>query len=1125
MSIKRHFLGACAGTKIKGVFEPGHRVETPRGFEPHTFDWRADPGTSRNSAGILPSTMVGDFDTMVRQPYDYDAYHCSYILYDLRTGLPWESPNGGFYQPRVNKDGVRWLKGQDFAVETTTFVADCDTIGHLLWNPTERADTERKIRECPHLQKAFVYFTPKGYRVVQRLMRSIDVEDVEPIHLEWLLQLEKFGIMADAKCRDWTHLMRTANHVKGGQRFKGAFWNYENECPIDIEEYLDALDPLPIIELPGKPKARRSERKRDTSTSTNKRSKRKSLGEIVFTSDIPVAWDDKCKQIGRAVMESPQSGVRDDYFGIFGLLLRQHTPPQYLPEIARRIAFYADSKDIEDKVTMAHSTIEKWKDGKAHRGLTSLKANNLKVAEVVFQLTYEGEDNRIVAQLSENKTETILIHSPLEANLIMENVYRYADRKVIILHVDAGLGKSYAAWRVAVERMASGMPARDATPMERLTHRWSPESKTIICQDKNSLVLQTLGDIQELGHAEAVRFFGIASLKDEAGRSVCAYPEQAEALTQGKQSVLFNLCLGGEKEGHPKNCPEVGTCAAYLGRTTPKPPGSPIGLCTPLLAKKAQEEIGKGASFFFDEPSAYLKTESVTADEIQFGLDNLPLFSRHYGRSMKPVLTAVLHWTRSIAVPVEGSETTDFVKIIEQAADVIDHDDIRIAMQECRVDDTNDIVKNAIECATAAFDSVDEDTGETIKAPSKAPPLLKRDMLKLRMVPGHAARVGKASRVLKLIWDAVTAPEATKAVAWVEEVGEDRVLSVMQPQDYLVDILRREEGCVVSDANAELHIEIIEKIIVYKPEVVRLYGGDAMPVERVLLKHGGANKTGWFSDRRLTLETGMVDAVKAAVDFANEKPLKHPEDSVLTLITFKQLRNVIEWALGQQDMNETEWSQRKADIELGWKLVHKTTAGLGEAAKLLRPILTQWRGKWILGHYHGIRGMNNAKNTDVIVTIGDPWTNRLTVAREASYLQLDPESRQEQYVRAELEQAQQRGRTSQRTKPLRALHIGMQVPSSHLWTSGTVTFRSPPEGAPRKERGVTPEALRFLLDSSGLKDVAVAKEAGLSRQRLYRLCLPVAHTDARPCTAATLELIEGAIARLTEQNSTEQTSS
>jgi hypothetical protein len=116
---------------------------------------------------------------------------------------------------------------------------------------------------------------------------------------------------------------------------------------------------------------------------------------------------------------------------------------------------------------------------------------------------------------------------------------------------------------------------------------------------------------------------------------------------------------------------------------------------------------------------------------------------------------------------------------------------------------------------------------------SRAPPIQRADIYVAKGSENYAKRLGNASRVLGTLHRAVTTP--VRVAVRVEKRGEAHALVLTMPRTDLTRALKRQGSVVVTDANAELHLPVFEKIVGYAPRFHRFAAADGAPIARTLL--------------------------------------------------------------------------------------------------------------------------------------------------------------------------------------------------------------------------------------------------------------------------------------------------
>jgi hypothetical protein len=310
-----------------------------------------------------------------------------------------------------------------------------------------------------------------------------------------------------------------------------------------------------------------------------------------------------------------------------------------------------------------------------------------------------------------------------------------------------------------------------------------------------------------------------------------------------------------------------------------------------------------------------------------------------------------------------------------------------------------------------------------------------------------------------------------EAAARIEEtVTFGRVLLLTFARERLSDALKREGAVVVTDANADLHLPLMAKVVGYTPPLHQFAAVDGAPIARTLLRCGTATRKGWLRGGKLVLDGSLVTAVRAALEWAREDANARK----IGLITMHVVELAIAAALRPKD--ET--------VEKAWKSAGQSQEALDQARSLLGPLLRGWPGEIRLAHYGAVRGLNDMADVDCLITLGDPWPNLGEVRNDVAFLKLEEswEKRLEALCRAELQQAHGRLRTVHRTRPGRALHIGNVLPGGTGW-SGAVEVRRLDGGRPQTHSTTDPAEVQALVEAAGGTSSA-ADQVGCSMRSL-----------------------------------------
>lgn len=176
-------------------------VDPPRG----TSDWRAERGSPENLRGVRPDYQVMHVDGALRQHWSTDAHFVLYIVRHNGTPI--------MKQPRVNKDGLEWLREEGYELTLEGLAADIDNPGHRVWSSQEEARVAVMAAKGK-TPTAIVYATRGGLRIVQPVTRRLRPEEAEGSIATWLGQLEVAGLVPDRACLDWTRHYRLPHVVR-----------------------------------------------------------------------------------------------------------------------------------------------------------------------------------------------------------------------------------------------------------------------------------------------------------------------------------------------------------------------------------------------------------------------------------------------------------------------------------------------------------------------------------------------------------------------------------------------------------------------------------------------------------------------------------------------------------------------------------------------------------------------------------------------------------------------------------------------------------------------------------------------------------------------------------------------
>lgn len=746
-----------------------------------------------------------------------------------------------------------------------------------------------------------------------------------------------------------------------------------------------ALDRMRPIELEPLPDA--------PSVDTPPRRARAPTTAFDWNHDLPPNWEERAIAIAKAIRMHVTERWHEMYLALGGALLGRQCPPERLPALIAWVAAAAGSSKPWSHEASARGTARRYVDGLEVTGYRSLRRSWPAVAAALDEATATRREARV----REQSRSAPPAPSLTESMAALTKAIRDAPDGLTVISAECGIGKTNAAIGVAAER--AGKP--HASPKAK-GERAPPQSKTAISVDKNALAIQIAADLRARG-TPARRVFGPLSVIRDDGTPECRLHEVARPLVDGGQPMQFVLC---------KECEHRDVCAARDGAEGPEDARIAVG--PHALLGELDAFAGATGLLVIDEPPAAVETVVLRRHDFADARDRMSAFEDGYAMAMRPVVEAFDRWI-DIA---EAGAPVDPPSALAQAVGAAD----------------------ASALASGAAGAMPD--GRL----SKAPPIRKADIHVAKQTVSYAQQLGNASRVLGALHRALTSGE--RVAMRIEERGDSAALVITSPQADLARALKRRGSVVVTDANAELHLPVFEKIVGYAPRFHRFSAPDGAPIARTLLRCRAATRKGWFARGRVDLDA-VASALRATLDWAREDP----SCRCIGLITMRLLRLHLETALRPDDEPPEEL----------------TKAVVAEAREKLGPVLRSWPGEIILGHYGAVRGLNTMADVDALVTLGDPWPNLADARNDAAFLGLASawQERLEVMCRAELEQAHGRIRPVHRARPGRALHVGMVLPSGYGWTSGHVELRVMPRGPRPQVAVVSSEAFRAIVERVG----------------------------------------------------------
>lgn len=131
----------------------------------------------------------------------------------------------------------------------------------------------------------------------------------------------------------------------------------------------------------------------------------------------------------------------------------------------------------------------------------------------------------------------------------------------------------------------------------------------------------------------------------------------------------------------------------------------------------------------------------------------------------------------------------------------------------------------------------------------------------------YSAQLGKASSLLSIVKDAL---EGAWTMCRVESKGDRRVLLFSRVNKQFEAALKREGATVLTDANIELQIPVLEKVLGYTPPITKASAEDGAPIARTLLMRGRCTRKHWIPFGKVAVNDNLVRTVQKAVEWASE---------------------------------------------------------------------------------------------------------------------------------------------------------------------------------------------------------------------------------------------------------------
>lgn len=898
---------------------------------------------------------------------------------------------------RVNKDGVPDYPGE-LVANVLSFDIDHqkpDPAVKVTWSDASRDEAHRLLKAVPELQTMGVYSTKNGLRLLQPLDRELSLSELEVTLRYYIRRLEQAFVdlgaqhlEVDKVAKDWTRLFRTPYGVRDG-------------AP-QVPQLLDLSRMTPTAPL--EPTAEELQAEAEAATAPTKttpgprgqRSRHPVPRVVTPAPELPQVWQSRVTQFAQAALLE-QGNWHTMFLALSGALLGHGVASDLIEPIVVGTSIATGSDDrTDDRRNAARTTLAKVA---AHRearvmGLPTLRKSYPHLASA-FVLAMLDPLPRPIAPdappASESYVRMVQYMSELPDGLV-------------IFQADCGTGKSRAALDVINIRAKTEYKTVGALGIRAPLH-----SKTALFSPTNALIKEYFAALREAG-CPVERHGSPLSFVDELGRHLCIHADKAKALAYGGQSVLWHFCEGSGM----KRCERYDTCKARLGIE-----GDPQarGLIAPhALLGQVSKAAGKTAYRFFDEPPEPLDFDRFPLIDIEQTLRGLSThFLVRYVACLEPALIALLGWAYDIAEDGETHQLKDAIALGESAVP-------ERALTRAR-DYAPETTSSSLIVASA---TPPERTREL------APPLRKSSAQMSRMDLHHATQAGEMSRLLMLMYRGCVLD--SRIQVRLEQGKQGKSLVFVSPNQPLEAFLKDQGPRAILDANAWVNLDIYTKVLGYEPRVLTFRACDSAPIERTQYILKTAHRKGWLDRGKPSLTGTLRPALEQAMRWA----LQSDPSGKLAIISY--LPVVTTLRLIRKGVTRLSIDREKR--------FHGTQNDYDKLRAVLGPIMAQWKGEVVFGHYGGTRGLNHMKDADLLMTLGDPRPNVSDTEHTVRFLDsaTDAATRNLQLAQAELEQAQGRLRTVQRTKSARALHVGAIRPSGTGWSRPDVMAMSLPKG-------------------------------------------------------------------------------
>jgi hypothetical protein len=474
-----------------------------------------------------------------------------------------------------------------------------------------------------------------------------------------------------------------------------------------------------------------------------------------------------------------------------------------------------------------------------------------------------------------------------------------------------------------------------------------------------------------------------------------------------------------------RGCDHRETCKAKDGLDGPADAAVAIG--PHELVGELAAHAGSTGILAVDEPPGLLSVESITLEDITRAEAELGWFESRYAACMRPILFAVKAWMVRGADPEAGP--------ILRGLTTIDP-----ALEADAFEATGET-----ELLRWAEVAMGERTGS-------APPLKDSSRYRVRIDTQQAKACGQAARVFGLIRRAVLDHDDVAAAVEDQPLKDDttvRRLVLIALERRMQEALQRVGPTLVLAADADVARPLLARALGYEPRY-EVFRAPEVDVDRTIIRLSGASRTAWLGHEPAA--ESIARALRLAVDWWIEGPTDKP----LAVVTYLRVADALR-------------GNKSQDAAL---------------SKSLRPIIERLPTPPLVGHYGALRGLDDWRDLDALVSVGDPYPPVGLLERQSAWVRsggqslVTPDDWARDHAAAELEQVHGRLRTVHRLRPARQLHVGQVLPAG--WTKFRV--RDGPIGRPR---GAEHDDIPGLIERNGGPS-AVAKTLGVATRTVQR---------------------------------------